>query len=62
VRYRKEAVWVLLGTQYWSQCESKRGDCLGPKEGGIWAHDKGVCDGKEKGSMGPVGNAIWVPV
>ena len=34
VRARKEVVWVLLGKQYGSQCESKRGDCLGPNEVG----------------------------
>jgi len=95
VRYRKEAVWVLLGTQYGSQFDAKRGDCFGPKEGGIgsltkgcvryrkeavwvlmgtqygsqceskrgdWVHDKVVCESKERGPMGPAGNAIWVPV
>jgi len=41
VRYRNEAVLVLLGTQYGSQCESKTGDCFSPKEGGISVHEKG---------------------
>ena len=55
---RKEAVWVLLGTQYESQCESKRGHCFGPKEVGIWVHEKGLYECKEGGFMGPVGDAI----
>jgi hypothetical protein len=29
----KEALWVLLGTQYGSQCQYERGDCFGPKRG-----------------------------
>jgi hypothetical protein len=62
VSARKEAIWVLLRTQYGSQCESKRGDCFGPKEVGIWVHDKGLCECKERGSNGPAGDAIWAPV
>jgi len=62
VRYRREAVRVLLGTQYGSQCESKTGECFGPNEREIWVHDKDLCELKERGCMSPDGEAIWVPV
>ena len=62
VRAKKEAVWVLLGTQYGSQCESKRGDCFGQKEGGIWVLDKGLCEVQERGCLGSAGDAICVQV
>ena len=55
---RKEAVWILLGTQYESQCESKKQDRFGPKEVGIWVHEKGLYECKEGGCVGPVGDAI----
>ena len=28
---KKKDIWVLLGTQYGSQCEYKKGDCFGSK-------------------------------
>ena len=40
MKARKEAVWVLLGTQYGSQCEAKRGEGFGPNEVGTWVHEK----------------------
>jgi len=58
VSAKKETVCVQLGTQYGSQCEYKRGDYFGPKEVGIWVHDKGLCDRKERDCMCPVGEAI----
>ena len=59
---RKEALWVLLGTQYNSQCESKKQDGFGPKEVGIWVYEKGLYERKEGGSMGPDGDSIRIPV
>jgi hypothetical protein len=41
---------------------SPREETFGPKEVGIWVHDKGLCERKERGYMGPVEDAIWVPV
>ena len=61
-RSKTIAVWVLLGTQYWSQCESEREDCFGPKEGEIWVFDKGLFEVKDRGCMVPAGDAIWVPL
>ena len=58
----KEAVWVLLGTQYGSQCESKTGDTFGPKEVRILVHHKRLCERKERGCMGLAEDAICVPV
>jgi len=62
MRARKEAVCVLLGTQYGYQCESRRGDSFGTKEGGIWFHDKELCEVQERGCVGAAGDAICVPV
>ena len=53
VRFRKEAVLVLLGTQYGSQFGSKTVDCFGPKEGGTWIHDKRLFLYKAADSVGP---------
>jgi len=58
----KENVCVLLGTQYVSQFEYTRGECFGPKEVGIWVHDKSLCECRERGCIGPFGDEIWVPV
>ena len=40
-RSKTIAVWVLLGTQYLSQCECKGEDCFGPKEGKFGSLTKG---------------------
>jgi hypothetical protein len=58
----KEIVWVLLGTQYGSQCESKRGESFGPKEGGICVLDEGLCEVKERDCVGLARDTIWFPV
>jgi len=42
-----------MGKQYGSQCEYKRRDSFGPKEVGIWVHDKGLCERKERGCLCP---------
>jgi len=61
VRAKKEIVCVLLGTQYGSQCEYKRGDYFGSKEAGIWVNDKGLRDSKEREFMDPAGDANMGP-
>jgi len=62
VNAKKETVCVQLGTQYGFQCEYKRGDYFGPKEVGIWVHDKGLCESKGRDFVDPAGDATWVPV
>ena len=61
VRARKQVLWVLLGTQYESQCEAKTRQCFGPNEVGNWVHDKRLSVYKAADSVGPSASVAELP-